>query len=103
MARPRRNIKNQTFGRLVVIKDSDGGKNPSVKCKCTCGRVFTALKHNVIRGNTQSCGCLRSEVISKMRKSFRQAKKDFGLPKRTRTPKKTVPEIDLDDEFWEDW
>lgn len=103
MARPRRDITGQTFGRLVVTKDNDGGKNPYVKCKCSCGRLFTALKHNVTRGNTKSCGCLRSEASAERARNFRRAKKDFGLPKQTRNRKETVQEADLDDEFWEDW
>ncbi|MBD3262170.1 MAG: hypothetical protein GF334_10980 [Candidatus Altiarchaeales archaeon] len=61
MPRPRRDITGQTFGRITVRRDVAGGKNPKVLCLCSCGKEFTADKHNVIRGNTNSCGCLKSE------------------------------------------
>ena len=76
MGRPRRDILGQTFGRVTVTKDLEGGKNPQVKCRCACGKVFTADKHNVIRGNTQSCGCLKSEKAGR----YERKKKEPSPP-----------------------
>lgn len=72
MGRPRNAVKGKTFGRLTVVVDEDGGKNPEITCQCTCGKKVTALKHNVVRGNTTSCGCWRSE---RLRKSDSEKKK----------------------------
>lgn len=74
MARPRRDITGQKFGRLTVMAEDSGGKNPKVKCQCSCGKVVMVLKHGVIRGYTRSCGCLRSESVSIRRRSSSKPK-----------------------------
>lgn len=61
MPRPRKDITGQVFERITVLEDKDHGKNPEVLCQCSCGTKFTAKKHNIIRGNTKSCGCYRAE------------------------------------------
>lgn len=61
MPRPRRDITGQVFERITILEDKDHGKNPEVVCQCSCGKKFKAKKHNVLRGNTRSCGCLRAE------------------------------------------
>lgn len=98
MARQRRDISGQKFGRLTVIGDVDGGKNPTVQCRCECGRFITVCKHNLVRGNTRSCGCLRSETAGRYRRK-RAAPRKYAKPDQE--PMIPVP-ID-DDEFWEDW
>lgn len=53
----------QRFGRLAVIADPVRGHRgaTSIPCRCDCGQErvidFTALR----TGQTQSCGCLKSE------------------------------------------
>jgi len=32
--------------------------------KCFCGKIFTALKNNITRGHTRSCGCLKYLHVS---------------------------------------
>ena len=55
------------FGRLVVIRQVDahitpsGKKYPRILCKCDCGNEKIIDKRNLIKGLTQSCGCLRKE------------------------------------------
>lgn len=65
MPRRRTDRTGEVHGRLTILEDTDTGKNPKVRCRCSCGAVVTMLKHNVLRGNTASCGCLRSESVRK--------------------------------------
>jgi len=58
-------LVGQRFGRLVVIElcGSDKGKNRLWRCKCDCGNEKITNTHNLRSGDTQSCGCLRSEIV----------------------------------------
>lgn len=69
MPRPRKVVTGMTFGRLTILQDIGHGKNPEVVCRCSCGKEVTLLKHNVLGGNTTSCGCFRSERVSARMKS----------------------------------
>lgn len=60
-----RNVDNQKFNRLTVLK-TDWNSNPiKVTCKCDCGKIIKVAKNDVICGHTKSCGCLRNENTSK--------------------------------------
>jgi len=78
MPRPRRNITGQVFGRITVLGEAEGGKNTTVHCVCSCGKKFITRKHNLLKGNTRSCGCLRSEVVSARQKSLKGTKRKPG-------------------------
>lgn len=66
----RLDLTGQRFGRLIAIdrapniKDN-GGSWTAWLCKCECGAVVTVRTGCLRRGDTQSCGCLRSEIITK--------------------------------------
>lgn len=53
------------IGDLVIIKEAGyrvspkGQKQKLVEVKCFCSKVFTALRNNIIRKHTKSCGCLQ--------------------------------------------
>jgi len=69
------------FGRLVVIRLSTlqshkSGRHLRWVCKCDCGREHTASGTTLRRGDTQSCGCLKSERISAYWKSYREKAKN---------------------------
>lgn len=57
-----KNLINQTFGYLTVIKYI--GKNSSDKklweCLCQCGNKTIVSSSDLITGHTQSCGCLKN-------------------------------------------
>ena len=55
------------FGRLTIIADAGKSKNNSYKvlCKCDCGNTVETLLCRLLSGNTQSCGCLKSQLIAK--------------------------------------
>ena len=70
-----KNLIGQRFGKLVVIKSLDGGKQ---LCQCDCGNQSIVLTYNLTNGNTQSCGCLKSkgelkinELLTKMMISYK--------------------------------
>ena len=54
------------FGRLTVLNYTfirDDRKFCS--CECSCGNVITIAEHNLLQGDTKSCGCLAKETASK--------------------------------------
>jgi hypothetical protein len=98
MGRPRRNVNGQTFGRITVLKDTEGGKNPRVQCVCSCGKRFMADKHNVIRGNTKSCGCLKTEKAGR----YVRKKKEPAAP-RVQDPDTIDIMQGIADDFFDDF
>lgn len=60
----RKNLKYKIFGRLRVIKDTgkrNKDKNILWECVCECGNKIETSSHNLLRGDTQSCGCYANE------------------------------------------
>lgn len=57
-------------GRLTVIRvvGIDDFGSTVWECKCDCGNVKNFSRGNLLRGNTNSCGCLWAENIAKQRK-----------------------------------
>lgn len=61
-------LTGKTFSRLLVIEDTyERNKNGHViwLCKCDCGNITKVESHCLKNGNTQSCGCLHKETITK--------------------------------------
>ena len=63
-----KDMTGQRFGRLTVIRLADeqvpGGSARWV-CRCECGTEKTITRGQLIRGETNSCGCLRKEKLTK--------------------------------------
>lgn len=53
-------LENKKFGKLLVIKKAGLNKHGNViwLCKCDCGKNCKTTSHNLLSGNTKSCGCL---------------------------------------------
>ena len=57
--------------RLTVIEEAEphitagGNKQVQWKCKCDCGKEIIVKGSSLRNGNTKSCGCLHSELLSK--------------------------------------
>ena len=62
-----KNLTGQTFGRLTVISQgpSNRHKKATWNCRCICGEHITVVGNNLRSGNSQSCGCLHNELLSK--------------------------------------
>jgi hypothetical protein len=54
------------FGRLVVVSRSNNKNFSNYKwlCKCDCGNTVEVAGGSLQQGATNSCGCLRKEVVS---------------------------------------
>ena len=59
-------INGKKFNRLTVIETLWDENPVKVRCKCDCGKEHVARKTDVVYGNIKSCGCLRSDIISKV-------------------------------------
>lgn len=56
------NLISKRFGRLTVIERSGSAKwGPRWLCKCDCGNDHTCYAIHLVRGSTNSCGCLHKE------------------------------------------
>src|SRR6266568_2399430 len=54
---------NQRFGRLTVIDPEIrvAGNKRGARLRCDCGEITTAQLSHLVRGRSQSCGCLYRE------------------------------------------
>lgn len=63
------------FGRLLILEQKyNKTRDIILKCQCDCGKIIEAYKSNVIKGNTQSCGCYHREVCSELLSSHNLSK-----------------------------
>ena len=68
--RKRIDLAGQRFGRLVVLGRVGTIRGRSAwECVCDCGNTTTVASDLLIRGDTQSCGCLRRDLIRRRRKA----------------------------------
>jgi len=60
-------LTGMRFGRLTVIEMSEKGKSGHVRwlCLCDCGKSKSVESGNLMSLGTTSCGCFRSEQMSK--------------------------------------
>lgn len=68
-------ISGQRFGRWVVLRRAKAprGTNAYWLCGCECGAERVVLGLLLRNGESQSCGCLRSEVSAKRETKHGQA------------------------------
>jgi hypothetical protein len=64
-------ITGKKFNRLLVIERADDiitetYRLSAWKCKCECGKILVVMGQSLKKSHTKSCGCLKSEVISKI-------------------------------------
>lgn len=78
------NLVNKTFGRLTVIKEVKiPNKDRSWLCRCKCGNFHIVNTYSLTSGNTQSCGCLKTETSRKnLAKRSKQSIIEFNYTKR---------------------
>jgi hypothetical protein len=61
-----RDLTGQIFGRLTAIRFHRRENNRTFwLCKCSCGKEISVWQGNLTKGKTQSCGCLKREVMIK--------------------------------------
>lgn len=55
------NLVGQKFGKLIVIEYAGSNRNRSSwKCECECGKEVIVNQMELVKGDTLSCGCLKS-------------------------------------------
>lgn len=64
-----KDLTGQRFGRLVVIKQVENDAKNGVRwlCQCDCGNQCVVLSNTLIKGDTMSCGCKRSEIVHRLK------------------------------------
>lgn len=56
-------LTGRRFGRWVVQQKENSRKRSMWRCKCDCGTVKIVRASHLLRGNSQSCGCLQRENL----------------------------------------
>lgn len=63
-------LTERRFGRFIVIKRAEnhikpnGGKSTMWLCRCDCGNERVVNANSLLIGDSKSCGCLNSEIVS---------------------------------------
>lgn len=57
-------LSGKRFGRLTALEPTEKRSHNSIvwKCQCACGNIVEVAANQLTSGNTQSCGCLQSEL-----------------------------------------
>lgn len=91
-----KNLLGNTYGRLSVISfyglGPDNDRGARWTCRCQCGNIIVVRSVNLEHGNTNSCGCLRSESTKTRLTTHGDTKTIeyktwFGMLERCRNPK----------------
>lgn len=71
-----RDISGKRFGRLTVLKrDGSNAHNAATwLCQCDCGTTKVITGNCLMKGTTQSCGCLNKEIIIAMGRTRTRSK-----------------------------
>lgn len=56
-----KDLTDQRFGRLTVIRQTMLNGKRAWECACDCGKTATVLGASLTNGSTKSCGCLQRE------------------------------------------
>lgn len=77
------NLSDRKFGRLKVIeKAANKGKKTAWKCVCDCGSHIEVATGQLTRNITQSCGCIKRELLQKRNFKHGFSKRGPSLEKR---------------------
>jgi hypothetical protein len=81
------NIVGLKYGRLqvlAILNEYSPSKKRLAKCQCDCGKEVSIIIENLKNGHTQSCGCLRKELMHENIKNATRAQIASG---RIKDPK----------------
>ena len=63
----RKTLVGETHGRLTILREYQSPCKKYVLCECSCscgGSTTSTRRHEIVRGRTQSCGCIRKEKVN---------------------------------------
>lgn len=63
-----KDLSGQRFGQLIAISPTNKRRGTNIiwYCECSCGNTIEVASHDLISGNTSSCGCLKSKGQAKI-------------------------------------
>lgn len=67
------NVTDIRFGNLIAIKPlRTGGRHRGIVWlwKCDCGKEIERVTSDIKRGHQRSCGCMKKEILSSLRKKL---------------------------------
>lgn len=75
------NLKGKRFGRLVALEPTDQRQRGRIvwRCKCDCGNEHLAVSTDLVKGDTQSCGCLKDKQDEVNLRKLYDAKRVDGV------------------------
>lgn len=79
----KRDLSGKRFGRWLVVDQAPSTKMPSGRtrnlwnCVCRCGYQARIEASSLVSGRSQSCGCLKSDILRKIVKP-RKARMAYG-------------------------
>lgn len=75
-------LTGQRFGRLTVIRYDHTTENGNAcwRCRCDCGNETIVRRQNLQSGLTQSCGCLKKELMQEKARKAREARAEKKRP-----------------------
>lgn len=64
-------LTGKKYGRLTVLErsGSTAQNKASWRCRCDCGNEVIVVGSHLLNGNTQSCGCYKSDRTSERKRS----------------------------------
>lgn len=75
------------FGRLTAVeylkgvhRERSGRLISKWRCRCDCGGQIDAITNNLRSGTTASCGCLRRETTSRLRRTHGKSRGSGHIP-----------------------
>lgn len=73
-------ITGKCFGRLAVLGPIERTRRGQIKwlCRCVCGNMVIVARNNLVSGNTESCGCLRRELVGDAFRTHGMAKQPLS-------------------------
>ena len=83
-----KDLTNQKFGKLTALYSigSNNNKNIIWHCKCECGEECDVASHDLLTGNTKSCGCMRTKsfgddvILTAIRKNLKLTLRTYSNP-----------------------
>lgn len=69
-------LTGKKFGKLTALEKCGNTKEGKTiwLCRCDCGKQIKVIGRDLRNGHTQSCGCLHSEIMRKMKHKHGLAK-----------------------------